>query len=228
MRRKVFLCLENRWLPVYLFQNTALDRIQYIHQHSNINKRGITNTLALLDADATIPFISRYRKEQTGNLDEQEIAEIQKLAQQFQELENRRASILKTIEDQEALIPELETRINAASTLIELEDLYLPFKKKRKTRADMAKEKGLEPLAKMLMAQAIEQPLETAARFISGDVSSAEDAMTGALDIVAEWINERERVRTRIRKLFQNKAVLVTRVVKKQQDEEGAQKFMQY
>lgn len=228
MRRKVFLCLENRWLPVYLFQNTALDRIQYIHQHSNINKRGITNTLALLDADATIPFISRYRKEQTGNLDEQEIAEIQKLAQQFQELENRRASILKTIEDQEALTPELETRINAAITLTELEDLYLPFKKKRKTRADMAKEKGLEPLAKMLMAQAIEQPLETAARFISGDVSSAEDAMTGALDIVAEWINERERVRTRIRKLFQNKAVLVTRVVKKQQDEEGAQKFMQY
>lgn len=205
-----------------------MDKIQFIQDQSNLDRRGISNTMALLDADATIPFIARYRKEQTGNLDELDIAKIQNLALQFQEIENRKASILKAIEAQEALTFELESRIKAATTLVALEDLYLPFKKKRKTRADMAKEKGLEPLAKVLIIQTIEQPLKFASRFTSKDVPTKEEAIAGALDIIAEWISEQERVRNRIRKVFQNKALLASRVVKKQQHEEGAQKFTQY
>lgn len=204
-----------------------MSKLSYIQNYISLPEKSISNVLELLETGASIPFISRYRKEHTGNLDEVQITQILKYAQQFEDLNQRRQSILKSIEEQGALNSQLETRIQSATSLIELEDLYLPFKKKRKTRADTARDKGLEPLAKTLMAQKTNDPLLQANRFVSKEVISSQQALSGAIDIVAEWINQREQVRSLLRRIFQ-KAMISSVVVQKMEAEEAAQKYQQY
>ena len=200
----------------------------FILARTALSEKSVQNTLQLLAEDATIPFISRYRKEMTGNLDEVQIADILKFKTEFEELEKRKKAVLKAIAEQEALTPELEAKITGAKDLVQLEDLYLPFKKKRKTKADIARELGLEPLAKMLMAQNSPNIKTAAERFVGKQVTSAQEALSGAKDIAAEWINENQAVRTRLRKLFQQKAMISSKVVKKKAEEEEAQKYQNY
>ncbi|SOC78730.1 uncharacterized protein SAMN06296241_0243 [Salinimicrobium sediminis] len=200
----------------------------FILARTTLSEKSVQNTLQLLAEDATIPFISRYRKEMTGNLDEVQIADILKFKTEFEELEKRKKAVLKAIAEQEALTPELEAKITGAKDLVQLEDLYLPFKKKRKTKADIARELGLEPLAKMLMAQNSPNIKTAAERFVAKQVTSAQEALSGAKDIAAEWINENQAVRTRLRKLFQQKAMISSKVVKKKAEEEEAQKYQNY
>lgn len=205
-----------------------MNKIQYIIKATNLEKNSVSNTVKLLEEDATIPFISRYRKEMTGNLDEVQIGEIVKYKTGFEELEKRKKAILKSISEQEALTPELEEKISSTYDLTQLEDIYLPFKKKRKTKADAARENGLEPLAKILMAQNSADFKAAASKFIGKKVTSVEEAVSGAKDIVAEWINENEFVRKRLRNLYRHSAEISSKVVKKKEEEEGAQKFKQY
>src|SRR5690606_16894303 len=165
----------------------------------------IENTIQLLNEDCTIPFISRYRKEMTGELDEVEISTISKLKQHFEELEKRKISILKSIEEQGSLTDELQQKIQNCFDENLLEDYYLPYKKKRKTKADVAKEQGLEPLAKIMMKQNPIRDLdELALRYLNDQVESIEDAIQGAQHIMAEWINENERVRNQLRRKFKH------------------------
>ena len=164
----------------------------------------------------------------TGNLDEVQVGEILKFKLAFEELEKRRSAVLKAISEQGALTPELERKIASAADLLILEDLYLPYKKKRRTRADTAREQGLEPLARMLMAQNAENIEGLAKRYLNKEITAAEEALAGARDIVAEWVNEHQFVRTRLRKLFSQAAVISSKVVKKMEQEESAQKYKQY
>ncbi|MCX8523292.1 RNA-binding transcriptional accessory protein [Chryseobacterium formosus] len=200
----------------------------FIQNHVNISDKSINATLKLLSEDCTIPFISRYRKDATGNLDEIQIEQIFKLNKQFEEIVKRKESILKSIEEQNALTSDLKTRIESSFDIQELEDLYLPFKKRRKTKADTAKEKGLEPLAKIIMSQNVQDLQFLVSKYINNEVASEEEALQGARDIIAEWINENMYVRKNLRRLFQRKAVIISKVVKAKKDEEGAQKFSQY
>ncbi|WP_411813055.1 Tex family protein [Chryseobacterium scophthalmum] len=201
---------------------------EFIHKTLNISDKSINATLKLLSEDCTIPFISRYRKDATGNLDETQIEQISKLNKQFEDLVKRKESILKSIEEQDALNPELKQRIEESFDIQELEDLYLPFKKRRKTKADTAKEKGLEPLAKIIMSQKAQDIQFLASKYLNDHVSSEEEALQGARDIMAEWINENMYVRKNLRRLFQRKAVVTSKVVKAKKDDEAAQKFSQY
>jgi uncharacterized protein len=200
----------------------------FIHKTLNLSDKSINATLKLLSEDCTIPFISRYRKDATGNLDEIQIEQISKLNKQFEDIVKRKESILRSIEEQDALSPELKTRIEESFDTQELEDLYLPFKKRRKTKADSAKEKGLEPLAKIIMSQKAQDIEPLASKYLNDQVSSEEEALQGARDIMAEWINENMYVRKNLRRLFQRKAVVGSKVVKAKKDEEAAQKFSQY
>ena len=200
----------------------------FIQKSLSISDKNINATLKLLGEDCTIPFISRYRKDATGNLDEVQIEQIAKLNAQFEELIKRKESILKSIEEQNALSPELKTRIEESFDLQELEDLYLPYKKRRKTKADTAKEKGLEPLAKIIMSQKPNDLHLLASKYLNPEIASVEDALQGARDIIAEWINENGYVRKNLRRLFQRKAMISSKVVKAKKDEEAAQKFSQY
>ncbi|QNS42437.1 RNA-binding transcriptional accessory protein [Chryseobacterium manosquense] len=200
----------------------------FIQKFLNISDKNIHATLKLLSEDCTIPFISRYRKDATGNLDEVQIEQIAKLNAQFEELIKRKESILKSIEEQNALSPELKQRIEESFDLQELEDLYLPYKKRRKTKADTAKEKGLEPLAKIIMSQKPNDLHLLASKYLNPEIASVEDALQGARDIIAEWINENGYVRKNLRRLFQRKAMISSKVVKAKKDEEAAQKFSQY
>ncbi len=200
----------------------------FIQKSLPLSDRNISATLQLLSEDCTIPFISRYRKDATGNLDEVQIEQIAKLNTQFQEIIKRKENILKSIEEQSALTPELKQRIDASFDLQELEDLYLPYKKRRKTKADSAKEKGLEPLAKIIMSQKANDLQFLASKYLNNEVTSVEDALQGARDIMAEWINENGYVRKNLRRLFQRKAVISSKVVKAKKEEEAAQKFSQY
>lgn len=201
---------------------------EFIHKTLNISDKSINATLKLLSEDCTIPFISRYRKDATGNLDETQIEQISKLNKQFEDLVKRKESILKSIEEQDALNPELKQRIEESFDIQELEDLYLPFKKRRKTKADTAKEKGLEPLAKIIMSQKAQDIQFLASKYLNDLVSSEEEALQGARDIMAEWINENMYVRKNLRRLFQRKAIVTSKVVKAKKDDEAAQKFSQY
>jgi len=205
-----------------------MNTIQFIQKTANISEKSIHATLQLLSEDCTIPFISRYRKDRTGNLDETQIEQISKLNKQFEEIVKRKETILKSIEEQNALNPELKQRINESFDIQELEDLYLPFKKRKKTKADTAKEKGLEPLAKIIMSQKAQDLQFLASKYLNDNVSSEEEALQGARDIMAEWINENMYVRKNLRRLFQRKAVVSSKVVKAKKDEEDAQKFSQY
>ncbi|UTX49831.1 Tex family protein [Chryseobacterium sp. MA9] len=202
--------------------------VEFIQKQLNISEKSINNTLQLLSEDCTIPFISRYRKDKTGNLDETQIEQISKISKQFEEIVKRKESILKSIEEQNALTPELQQRIEESFDIQELEDLYLPFKKRKKTKADTAKEKGLEPLARIIMSQKNNDIQFLASKYLNNEVSSEEEALQGARDIMAEWINENMYVRKNLRRLFQRKAVVTSKVVKAKKDEEDAQKFSQY
>lgn len=205
-----------------------MNTINYIQQTLNISEKSINATLQLLAEDCTIPFISRYRKDKTGNLDETQIEQISKISKQFEEILKRKETILKSVEEQNALTPEFRQRIEESFDIQELEDLYLPFKKRKKTKADAAKEKGLEPLAKMIMSQKVQDLEFLASKYVNEQVSSEEEVLQGARDIMAEWINENMYVRKNLRRLFQRKAVVTSKVVKAKKDEEDAQKFSQY
>ena len=206
-----------------------MDKIQFIQQNISIQEKQINAVLQLLSEDCTIPFIARYRKDKTGNLGEVEIEQIQKLSKNFDEIQKRKESVLKSIEEQEKLTPELRAKIEQSFDLHEIEDLYFPFKKRRKTKADAAKEKGLEPLAKIIMAQKNSGDIEqTAQNYLNKEVSSVEEALQGARDIIAEWINENIFIRKNLRRIFQRKAVIFSKVVKTKKEEEEAQKYAQY
>lgn len=206
-----------------------MDKIQFIQQNISIQEKQINAVLQLLSEDCTIPFIARYRKDKTGNLGEVEIEQIQKLSKNFDEIQKRKESVLKSIEEQEKLTPELRAKIEQSFDLQEIEDLYLPFKKRRKTKADAAKEKGLEPLAKIIMAQKNSGDIEqTAQNYLNKEASSVEEALQGARDIIAEWINENIFIRKNLRRIFQRKAVISSKVVKTKKEEEEAQKYAQY
>ncbi len=202
--------------------------ISFIAKRVPVSEKQITKTIELLDDGATIPFISRYRKEMTGNLDEVEVGEIVKYKVAFEALQKRKESVIASIKEQDALTPELEKRITSAETLSEVEDLYLPYKKKRKTKASVAKEQGLEPLAKIIMEQREEEILFVASQYLNDTILNEELALQGARDIIAEWINENEKVRNKLRRLYQRKASITSTVVKTKKDEEEAQKYQQY
>jgi uncharacterized protein len=205
-----------------------MNQIQFIKSAVITADKNIEATLKLLSEDCTIPFISRYRKDTTGNLDEVQIENIAKLSKQYDEIIKRKESVLKTIEEQGQLSPELKSKISNSFDLQEIEDLYLPFKKKKKTKADVARENGLEPLAKIIMSQNNNDVEFLASKYLNDKVSNEEEALQGARDIIAEWINENIYVRKNLRRLFQRKAVITTKVVKKKADEEEAQKFKHY
>lgn len=202
--------------------------ISQISVNLNLAENQVKNTVDLLDSGATVPFISRYRKEQTGGLDEVEIGNIRDQISQLRELDKRRDFILKTIDEQGNLSPELKKQINEARTLTALEDLYLPYKPKRRTRATIAKEKGLEPLANKLLEQRDIDLDNFAAGFISEEkeVGSIEDALAGARDIIAEQINENAEIRDQLRTLYQKKGQLSSRVMKGK--ETAGEKFRDY
>ncbi|KAA3436608.1 Tex family protein [Rufibacter hautae] len=193
-----------------------------------VNQKQVEATVALLDEGATVPFIARYRKEVTGSLDEVAIAAIRDRVEQLRELDKRRESILKSLKDQEKLTPELEAQVLAAETMAVLEDIYLPFKPKRRTRATIAREKGLEPLAQRLFEQASMDVATEAAAFVSEEkeVKSTEEALAGARDIIAEWVNENPEARANIRNLFEKKGVFKARVIPGKEEE--GQKYKDY
>ena len=202
--------------------------LSYLLSQTNLPESSIKNTLQLLDEDSTIPFISRYRKERTGNLDEVQIGEIVTFKEQFEALEKRKAAILKALKEQEVLTPELKKQISNTSDLIALEDLYLPYKKTRKTKADTARENGLEPLAKIIMAQNTRDLEAAAVTFQNDTISSTDDALEGARHIIAEWVNERADIRNYLRNQIERHAQITTKVVKSKKDEEKAQKYKDY
>lgn len=197
-----------------------------IAQTLGLQEYQVKNTIGLLEYGATIPFISRYRKEMTGSLDEVQIANIQIEMNKYIELEQRRDYILKTLEEKEKLTPELKTRIEDADTLTELEDIYLPYKEKRKTRATKAKEKGLEPLADKIFEQQDIDLMTFAKEFLTDEVTTIEEALQGARDIIAEKVSEDVTARNTVRNLFEEHAVLSTKVLK-DKEEEGA-KYKDY
>ena len=202
--------------------------VSFIQQQLQLPEKGINNTLKLLSEDCTIPFIARYRKDTTGNLDEVQIENIFKLNKQFEDIVKRKKSILKSIEEQNALTPELQSKIEKSFDLQELEDFYLPYKKRKKTKADAAREKGLEPLAKIIMSQKAGDLDATVSRYLNTEIETEDQALQGARDIIAEWLNENLYIRKNLRRLFQRKALITSKVVKAKKDEENAQKFSQY
>ncbi|MFT6066097.1 MAG: hypothetical protein ACJAQX_001974 [Polaribacter sp.] len=202
--------------------------LPYIIQQTQLSSKSVENTIILLNEDATIPFISRYRKEMTGNLDEVQIGDIVKFKELFEALEKRKTTILKALEEQDVLTQALEEHVKSIKDLISLEDLYLPFKKKRKTKAETARLQGLEPLAKMIMSQRVNDLEHTASKYISNEVETIEDALEGARFIIAEWINEGTDIRNSIRRELERHSTIASKVIKTKIDTEKAQKFKDY
>ena len=202
--------------------------INYIVSHLSLPKKSVENTIKLLNEDCTVPFISRYRKEATGNLDEVQIADIVKYKKAFEELEKRKTAILKALEEQEVLTNDLKDKITNTNNILELEDIYLPYKKKRKTKADTARENGLEPLAKIIMAQNNNDIEFTASKYINNNVTNEDDALEGARNIIAEWVNERIDIRNNLRRMYDRYATISSKVIKTKADDEKAQKFKDY
>lgn len=194
----------------------------------NINIKYVDNTLELLDSGCTIPFISRYRKERTGGLDEVQITQICELNERMKETAKRKETIIKTISELGKITPELEKRINECWEPEVLEDIYMPYKPKRRTRAQVARENGLEPLATIIMLQRDSAPETTARRFISENVKSEEDAIKGALDIIAENVSEDERSRSQLRNAFRRGAIITSKVIKSKADTDEAAKYSDY
>jgi len=213
-------------LPPHNFKN--MTNILFIKNQTQLTERAIEHTLELLSEGCTIPFIARYRKDKTGNLDEVAIERIAKAQNEYDNICKRKETILSSIEEQGKLTDELRQRIETSFELNELEDLYLPYKKRRKTKGDVAKENGLEPLAKQIMAQRPADLSSLASRYLSDKVATEAEALQGASDIIAEWINENMFIRRTLRKVFQRKALIVTEVAKGKSDEEEAQKYSQY
>jgi uncharacterized protein len=201
---------------------------QFIQNQLNIPVRGIENTLILLSEDCSIPFISRYRKDQTGNLNEVQVEQIDKFKRQYDEIIKRKESILKSIEEQGKLTPDLKEKIEKSFDIQELEDFYLPFKHKRKTKADVARENGLEPLARIIMSQKDVEVEFIASQYLNKNIANEDIALQGARDIMAEWINENIYIRKNIRRAFQRNAIIETKVVKSKNEEAEAQKYTQY
>src|SRR5690554_182862 len=200
--------------------------VSYIFNQTGLKEANINATLTLLEEGASIPFISRYRKEVTGGLDEVQITTIRDASEKYNQIVQRQETILKAIDEQGKLTDKLKESIENCFVLNELEDFYLPFKRKRKTRADIARELGLEQLAKLIMSQG-NQALETSAqRFVKGKVKDINEALSGARDIIAEWINENPIVRERLRKSYANHSRLVSKVVKTKMEE--AEKYQDY
>lgn len=201
-----------------MIQETIIERIA---AELRLEKQQVTNTIQLLESGATIPFIARYRKELTGSLDEVFIASIRDRFKQFTELEKRREAIIASVEEQGNLTEELLQKFQNASTLTELEDLYLPYRPKRRTRTTIALEKGLEPLAQIIMAQRPGNIENKAAEFINPEkgVGDIEQALQGARDIIAEWINQDLRARNRLRRLFEREAIIYSKVLKGKEEE---------
>ena len=200
----------------------------FITRSSNLPEKAVINTLDLLSQDCTLPFIARYRKEATGGLDEVEIGKIIELKEQFENLEKRKKSILKSLEEQAVLTPELQSKIESTQDLNILEDLYLPYKKKRKTKAETARLNGLEPLAKIIMAQNAQDPERLAYKYVNDAIPNAQTALEGARHIIAEWVNEHTDIRTNIREQLQRFATIETKVIKTKSSDEKAQKFRDY
>lgn len=202
--------------------------IDIISSEINTSRRNVAAVITLLGEGATVPFISRYRKEATGSLDEVAIAAIRDRARQLADVDDRRKAILKSIEEQGKLNPDLRKRIDSATSLTVLEDIYLPYKPKRRTRATIAREKGLEPLAEIILRQDNRRPEELATRFISKEkgVESIDDALAGARDIIAEIVTEDEKARSRMRRTFEKQGQVKTKLVKGK-EEEGA-KYRDY
>ncbi len=205
-----------------------LKYIRKIAEKLSLSIKQITNIDNLQAEGATIPFMARYRKEATGNLDEVVIGSVVEEIAYFTDLDKRKATVLKTIEDLGKLTPELKARIEDCYSSTELEDIYLPYKPKRKTRATQALERGLEPLAKLLFEQTAADPEEEAAKFITADVKDTKDALQGAKDIIAEWISEHEQARAKVRQLFTETAMLTSKVMTAKKDEAEAQKYRDY
>jgi len=200
--------------------------IEIMAQQLGVQLHQVNNTLELLDEGATVPFISRYRKERTGSLDEIQVLYIKEQGEKFKALENRKKTILKTIEELEQLTPDLKSRIEHCYDAVELEDIYLPYKPKRRTKATIARERGLEPLAKLIMKQHEADVQVLAARFLNDPVKTAEEALAGARDIISEWISENEKARIIVRREFERGAVISSRVVKGKEEE--AAKYRDY
>jgi uncharacterized protein len=193
--------------------------IALISAELNISARQAENTMNLLAEGSTVPFISRYRKEVTGSLDEVQIGKIEDLQKRYKEVDERRAFIIKTITDQEKMTPELLQKLENTWALTELEDIYLPYKPKRKTRGTQAIEKGLEPLAKLIFEQQEGAPQTAAEQFLNEQVASTDEALKGARDIMAEWINENAELRDKLRKLFTHTSVLTSKVIEGKEEE---------
>ena len=193
-----------------------------------LQEHRVENTLKLLQGGATIPFISRYRKEATGGMDEVQISEINDRYEKLCELAKRKETIISTIEEQGKMTAELRNRIDYCWDSTELEDIYLPFKPKRKTRAEAARQKGLEPLAIILMMQRENNLMAKVAQFVKGEVKDEEDALKGARDIIAEQVNEDERARNQVRNIFTRQAIITAKVVKGKEKEEDAAKYHDY
>ena len=200
--------------------------INLIARNLGLNSTQVSNTINLLNEGATVPFISRYRKERTGSLDEVQVLQIKEQNDKYAELAKRKETILKTIDEQGQLTPDLKSRIEDCFDSVELEDIYLPYKPKRRTKATIAREKGLEPLAKIVMKQMERDPEFRANQFLNDEVPSVEDALAGARDIIAEWVSENERARNIVRKGFDLGAYITSKLVKGKEEE--AAKYRDY
>ena len=201
---------------------------QLIASELHLSEHAVENTLKLLDEGCTIPFISRYRKERTDGLDEVQITAISDRKERLEEIAKRKDTIVKTITEQQKMTPELQKRIDDSWEMTTLEDIYLPYKPKRRTRAQVAREQGLEPLATMLMMQREANPQKAAQRFLVGDVSDIATALKGAQDIIAEQVSEDERSRNQVRVAFRREAFIESKVVKAKKDTDEAQKYSDY
>ena len=199
-----------------------------IAESTHISEKSVNATITLLDEGCTIPFIARYRKERTGNLNEIQITQISEQYERLKEVQKRKETILKSIREQEKLTPELQKRIEDCWDSTELEDIYLPYKPKRHTRAEIARQKGLEPLATLIMLQRDSAPQRAAERFVNDDVKDTDEAIAGAKDIIAEQISEDQQARNTVRREYKRDAVITSKVIKKKEDDDEAQKYRSY
>nr|WP_298995282.1 Tex family protein [uncultured Allomuricauda sp.] len=202
--------------------------IPFITKHTQFSQKNVENTVALLNEDCTVPFISRYRKERTGNLDEVQIGEIVKFKAEFEALEKRKLAIIKAIKEQDLLTPELQSKLQDCEDLNSLEDLYIPFKKSKKTKAEVARKNGLEPLAKIIMAQRSDEIEFIASKYLTNQIQNEDEALEGARHIISEWVNERAGIRNQLRNQLERHALLTCKVIKTKKDNEKAQKFLDY
>ncbi len=212
--------------PIYKKTLTTSKAIQIISNNLGIRESSVRNTIALLNEGATVPFISRYRKEKTGSLDEVQVSEIQKGLKKFNDLETRKETILAAIEEQNQLTDKLKFKIQNSYSAVELEDLYLPYKRKRKTKAGIARENGLEPLALILKKQNTYAIHDEAKKYLSKSIRNVAEAIEGAQFIIAEWINEDEKIREKTRGTMRKNGIITSKVIKKKKEE--AQKYRDY